>query len=132
MSPIETVQAIYEAFGRGDVPAILSHLAEDVEWEYGANSTDVPWFQPRRGRSSVPGFFESLQAITFNRFVPTKLLADGDVVLALVDLEATVNATGKRFVEVDEVHVWRFNAEGQVQKFRHRADTHLQFLALRP
>lgn len=35
MSPIETVRQIYAAFGRGDVPAILACLAEDVDWEYG-------------------------------------------------------------------------------------------------
>lgn len=33
MAPIETVQQIYAAFGRGDVPFILSQLADDVEWE---------------------------------------------------------------------------------------------------
>jgi hypothetical protein len=28
-----TIAAIYEAFGRGDVPAILDHLADDVTWD---------------------------------------------------------------------------------------------------
>jgi ketosteroid isomerase-like protein len=28
-----TVQGIYQAFGSGDVPAILERLAEDVAWE---------------------------------------------------------------------------------------------------
>jgi hypothetical protein len=35
-----------------------------------------------------------------------------------------VRATGRRIVEEDEVHLWHFNAEGHVQRFRHRADTH--------
>ncbi len=48
MNHVETVQQMYEAFGKGDVPAILAHLASDVEWEYGVNSTDVPWLQLRR------------------------------------------------------------------------------------
>lgn len=42
MAHTETARAIYDAFGRGDVPAILDHLADDVEWEYGVNSTNVP------------------------------------------------------------------------------------------
>ena len=42
MAQIETVQQIYQAFGRGDVPAILDHLADDVDWECGPVSTDVP------------------------------------------------------------------------------------------
>lgn len=43
VSHIGIVQGIYQAFGRGDVPAILAQLAPNVEWEYGINSTDVPW-----------------------------------------------------------------------------------------
>lgn len=132
MGHVETVRGIYEAFGRGDVPSILACLAEDVDWEYGGGTTDVPWLQPRRGRANVQGFFESLQAIEFTRFVPTRVLGDAEVVLALVDLDATVKATGKTFVEVDEVHVWRFNPRGLVQRFRHRVDTHMQALAIRP
>jgi ketosteroid isomerase-like protein len=132
MSHIETVKGMYEAFGRGDVPAILACLAEDVEWEYGVNSTEVPWFQPRRGRANIGAFFESLQAIEFHTFTPTRLLGDSKVVVALVDLEFTVKSTGKRVVEVDEVHIWWFNDKGEVQRFRHRADTHQQALALKP
>jgi ketosteroid isomerase-like protein len=42
MQNSKIVQEMYAAFGRGDVPAILQRLADDVEWEYGVNSTDVP------------------------------------------------------------------------------------------
>ena len=30
---VTTVNKIYEAFGRGDVPSILSCLADDVAWD---------------------------------------------------------------------------------------------------
>lgn len=49
--------------------------------------------------------------------------------MALIDLDATVRATGRRVVEEDEVHIWHFNDAGFVQRFRHRADTHLHHLA---
>ena len=39
MSNIETVKSIYEAFGRGDVPAILDKLADDVDWDYDQTTT---------------------------------------------------------------------------------------------
>ena len=60
MKTIDTVKRIYEAFGRGDVPAILEHVAEDVDWEYGAVDAGVPWLQRRRGREGVASFFASL------------------------------------------------------------------------
>ena len=33
MSNVETVQATYDAFGRGEIEAILDQLADDVEWD---------------------------------------------------------------------------------------------------
>ncbi|MEZ4707811.1 MAG: hypothetical protein R3A44_11420 [Caldilineaceae bacterium] len=32
---LTTATAIYEAFGRGDIPTILSHMADDVQWRRG-------------------------------------------------------------------------------------------------
>ena len=129
MAHAGTVKQIYEAFGRGDIPAILAQLAPDVEWEYGANSTDVAWLQPRRGRDDVAGFFQALAALEFHSFRPTTILEAGNVVVSLVDVDASVKATGTRIVEEDEVHIWYFDESGQVSRFRHRADTHLQWMA---
>ena len=131
MNNVERVQGIYAAFGRGDIPAILEHLADDVEWEYGVDSTDVPWLQPRRGRAEVVKFFESLAVMEISKFVPKHVLSQGDLVVALVDLEAKVKATGQRVVEEDEVHIWYFDDHGRVRRFRHRVDTHMHWKALR-
>lgn len=132
MTPIETVQHIYAAFGRGDVPAILACLAEDVEWEYGTPPNPVPWLQPLRGRAQVPRFFDTLVTqVEFHGFVPKHCLGEGRLVVGIVDLDATVRATGKRVVEVDEVHLFHFDEAGRVARFRHRADTWLQAMALR-
>lgn len=123
MTPVETVQHLYACFGRGDVPAILAHLADDVEWEHD-NVAPVPWLQTLKGRQEVPRFFDVLMTqIEITQFVPKLVLGQGDTVLALIDLRATVRATGRELVEPDEVHIWRFNAAGQVRRFRHRVDT---------
>lgn len=54
----ETVKAIYEAFGRGDVAAILDKLDDAVEWETSVPVSDVLWLKARRGKANVAGFFE--------------------------------------------------------------------------
>jgi ketosteroid isomerase-like protein len=127
MNAIETVQQIYAAFGRGDVPTILQHLAEDVEWEYATAPNPIPWLQPLRGRDQVPRFFEALFAgIEITRFEVTKIFGDDRTVVDLVTLHYTARATGQQVQEVDEVHIWHFNEAGRVQRFRHRADTLLQ------
>ena len=132
MTPIETVQSMYAAFGRGDVPAILACLATDIEWEHDSFPNAVPWLQPLRGRMQVPRFFEVLSTqLEFHRFEPKEFLAQGLTVVSLVDVEVSVRATGKRMIEIDEVHLWRFNAQGLVQRFRHRVDTLQQVMALR-
>lgn len=133
MSPLDTVRELYAAFGRGDLPTILSHLADDVVWEYGATSSPVPWLQPRRGREAVTGFFACLaENLEFQRFEPRALVADGPLVIALVDVAATVKPTGRTFTEEDEAHIWRFDAQGRVARFAHRCDTWQQAAALRP
>jgi ketosteroid isomerase-like protein len=129
MSNKETVREMYEAFGRGDVGAILERLDENVEWEPGEGVGDVPWLQPRHGRAGAAEFFASLGELEFHNFVPKAILEEEGLVVALVDVEATVKSTGKRFVEEDEVHLWRFNAGGQVTRFRHRVDTWRQVMA---
>lgn len=129
MSNLTTVRAIYAAFARGDVPTILAHLDEHVDWEYGAGQTSVPWLQHRHGREGATEFFTSLQALAITKFAPKALLEGDGLVVALVDLEATVTATGRPIVEEDEVHIWYFNAAGRVSRFRHRVDTHQHVVA---
>ena len=56
MRHLDTVQTIYAAFGRGDVPAILAHLDEQIEWEHDAEGWDsygVPWLRPGAGTRHV-------------------------------------------------------------------------------
>lgn len=132
MSNIQTVQRIYEAFGRGDIPAILGQLAEDVAWEYDKEDAGVPWLVPRRGRAEVAKFFEALAALDFQQFLPKTLLASGNVVVSLNDVAFTVKATGKRVVEEDEVHIWHFDAQGKVSRFCHKTDTLQSWRALQP
>jgi ketosteroid isomerase-like protein len=40
---IETVKGIYEAFGRGDVAAILEHCTNDVDWASESAIEIAPW-----------------------------------------------------------------------------------------
>jgi len=120
---VETVRGIYSAFGRQDVPAILERLAPDVNWEYAYRDEGIPWLAPRRGREGVLGFFQSLAGFQLTKFDVHTLLGEADLVVALIDVEGIAVATGKRIAEPNEVHLWHFNAQGQVQRFRHAADT---------
>ena len=124
MRTIETVQGIYAAFGRGDVPAILEALAEDVDWEYGWAAHEVSWLQPRRGKQGVAAFFQTAATdLEFRRFDITHMVGDERLVVVLVEHEALVRATGKVIREHNEPHLWHFDAQGKVNRFRHAPDT---------
>jgi ketosteroid isomerase-like protein len=122
-SNVATVAAIYEAFGRGDIPAILDRLADDVDWEAGRTEDHgVPWLRPGTGKAHVASFFETLAPLEFKRFEPTSIIGDGDTVLAVIELEAHAPATGATIDDL-EVHVWTFDPDGSVRSLRHVVDT---------
>jgi len=124
MGNVETVQAIYEAFGQGDIPSILDKLADDVTWDQHQPDRGTPWLTPRKGRDDVVGFFESLAGLEITRFEPQNLLEGGNQVAAVIHLEAQVKATGRTVVEEAEVHLWTFGPDGKVVDFKHVVDTH--------
>lgn len=125
VSNVATVQAIYEAFGRGGVPAILGHLSPDVTWEHWADNraqqAGVPWMQARSGPEGALEFFKIIGTWVPERFEVVALMDGGDRVAAEVVAAFTL-PTGRRFDE-EEVHVWRFDGDGKVASFRHYLDT---------
>lgn len=129
---IETVKSIYAAFGRGDVPAILETLAEDVEWEPDAIDHGIPWIVPGRGRATAARFFEALRGFDVKHFGVRAVMGDGDLVVGLVEIDFVWKPTGKRLVERCEAHIWRFDAKGRVASMKHAADTHQHWLVSRP
>ena len=120
---VDTVKAIYESFGKGDIAAILARLDPDVEWEYDWGSPPVKWCTPRRGRDQVPGFFESLADFEFVRFEPIAFLEGDGMVAVPIRLELVVKKNGKRIRDL-EAHLWTFGANGLVTRLRHLLDSH--------
>lgn len=120
---VETVKAAYAAFGRGNIPAILALLADDVAWEHDWGAATLKWYRPRRGPADVAGFFQTLADFDFLLFEPANLLEGGNQVVAVTHVELTVKSNGKRFKDL-EAHLWTFGPDGKVTGFRHLTDTH--------
>ena len=117
-----TVATIYEAFGRGDVDAILEHLADDVEWEAGIRDTGLDYLRERHGKQEVTGFFAALMAnVSLTHFEPLALCAAGDYVTVPVRHAGSIVGGGE-VPMTTEVHVWRFGPDGKVVSFQHVFD----------
>jgi hypothetical protein len=52
---LATVKGIHESFGKGDVPAILDQLTDDVDWAAEASSGAAPWYGMRKGKTRSSG-----------------------------------------------------------------------------
>ena len=131
---VATVMAIYEAFGRGDVPAILEQMADDVKWDQGIRDTGLPWLVQGEGPAHVARFFEALGGgMTFTRFEPTAVCTsdDGRTVMVSIVEGATNLATGKAVEEDVFVHIWTFGDDGKITAFRHVGDWERQAAAAR-
>jgi ketosteroid isomerase-like protein len=128
VSNVETMQQVYEAFGRGDVPAILERLAEDVRWEQSpvantAQTADIPYMRARSGREAVAGFFSDLMGdVEMTVFEPHTFLEGDGCIAVLIRFELTVRSTGKR-VQDEEIHFVEFGPTGEITSFRHFLDT---------
>lgn len=120
----QTVETIYAAFGRGDVPAILEKMADEVSWDAHYGESKVPWLRARKGREGVGAFFATVaEHLEFEKFEVEAILEGGRFVVALVNLQAKVKSTGKTLRERREAHVWELDERGRVVDFQHDADS---------
>ena len=92
-----TVQSIFEAFGRGDIPGVLGHVSEDVTWKAPGPEV-IPYFGDRRGHAGATEFFVQLGTnVDFEHFEPGAFVAEGDRVVVLGRERGRVKRTGKSF-----------------------------------
>lgn len=127
MSNLATVQGIYEAFGKGDIPAILDVMAEDVEWESWENNSaviaGVPTMIPRRGKAEVVHFFEVAGQMEITDLQILSMMEGGNQVAVEFVLESNLPAWGGGHYRDEEIHLWTFNDEAKVVRLRHYIDT---------
>ena len=113
---LELIQQGYEAFGRGDIAAVLDILSDDVEWSV----TEVlPQGGRLQGKQEVAGFFERLVGIWHDLSLHIEdFCASGDRVCVIGSGSGEVegNRTGYGFV-----HAWTVR-DGSAVKFDEYAD----------
>jgi ketosteroid isomerase-like protein len=126
MTKTETIQALYAAFGRGDVPTILGYLADDVEWDNTrVASRECPWNGNFSGKANVPRFFKAVGDnldFAVGVFEPHTFVETGNTVAVVLRLESRLKKNGQ-VLENDGVHIWTFNDKGQVKRYQHFNDT---------
>ena len=111
-----TVEAAYEAFGRGDIEAVINTNAPDAVWAIHSGGGS-PLDGEHKGLDGIGAFFQTINdTIEISRFEMAPIAAEGDVVVATGDQEYTVKATGKT-VRGPLVHIFTFGADGKCIRF---------------
>jgi ketosteroid isomerase-like protein len=119
---LRVVREIYQAVGRGDVPAILARMAPAARWEFNAAARDVPWYAPATGPVEIQALLATFGGRTdIHAFEPVRFVAQGGDVFVEVHLAYTVKSTNRR---VDETQLnWWSLSDGLVTRLRHFEDT---------
>lgn len=118
----ERVQALYEAFSRGDVPAVLGAFDPQIQWREAESfryADRNPYIGPQAVAEGV--FLRISSDVDQFAVVPERIADAGETVLSEGRYRGTVKATGKP-VSVQFAHVWRFR-DGKVVGFQQYTDT---------
>src|SRR5688500_12180442 len=116
---LDTIQAVYAAFGRGDVPAVLDLVDDDVDW--GRTVAGVPHLQHGIGKATAVAYFQAVgETMEFHGFAPRLFLTNGEHVAVVLDVDMTVRPTGRR-ISFDEVHEFTIR-DGRIVRYRPHLD----------
>ena len=117
---VDLLRAGYEAFARGDVPAVLALFSDDIEW-YEAEG--MPYGGLYRGPQAIAEQVFARIVEDVDGFTPTpeEYIASGDTVAVIGRYTGTGKATGKP-LDLGVVHVWDIR-DGKLARFRQFIDT---------
>ena len=111
---VDVIRTAYEAFGRGDVPAIVSLLSEDVDWRFAGPKGLA--YTGRFKKAQVAHWFADVAAVDdIQAFEPREFIAGGDHVTVLGWERCIARPSGKTF-ESDWVHVFTVK-HGKITRF---------------
>ncbi len=119
---VQFIRGIYEAFAKGDVPAVLEQLDQSIEWNEAENyiyADRNPYIGPQ---AVLEGVFTRLGTEWEGYTVtPEEFLDAGDRVVVLGTYSGIYKATGRE-VRAQFAHVWGVR-EGRVTSFQQFTDT---------
>lgn len=127
MSNLNSVQKVYDAFAKGDIPSVLGFLTPDIAW---TEAEGFPYAGTYHGPKAVlEGVFMRLGS-EWNGFaaVADEFIDGGDTIVALGKYSGTYKKTGKSF-QANFAHVWKVK-DGKASRFIQYVDTLLVHRAL--
>ena len=123
MGNVEVVRDAYEAFGRGDIPAVLANFDPNIEWRAAEGNPYEPEGKPWIGPDAImENVFMKLGADWDGFTVSPREFHDaGEVVVVECRYTGVYKATGKS-LDAQACHVWKLS-NGKITSFQQYIDT---------
>ena len=119
---VAIVRALYEAFGKGDIPGVLGKFDQKIEWREAENfiyADRNPYIGPNEILEGV--FLRFVSEWTDFTVSPESIIDAGEQVVTLGTYSGTHKKTGKS-VRAQMVHVWNMS-DGKAVRFQQYTDT---------
>lgn len=121
---IQVVQKLYQAMAAGDVPAMMALAADDGVLVSPGPPDLVPWAGEYQGPDGLLQYVTALgQGMEMSGMEVDKIIAQGDMVVALGRHTAKVRATGRSY-DLEWANVCTLR-EGKIAVMRLYHDTYL-------
>jgi len=123
MDNVSLLKNLYQALGRGDVPAVLGSMSPEINWSQAEGNPYRPGGEPWVGPDAVVNNLFMKLATEWDSFTihPQKFHDAGDSVIAEVRYTGTYKATGKN-MDIQACHIWGVQ-NGKFTSFQQYTDT---------
>jgi len=120
----ETVQKLYAAFQKGDLPTLLEHMTDTIDWGIDTQTpSPIPWYGVGIGKDHAASFFKALaKECDFTVFEPSGFLESDDSVACLIRYESTLKKNGRKVTQ-NVIHHFTFKGDNRVSRWRAWEDT---------
>jgi ketosteroid isomerase-like protein len=123
MDNVRLLKDLYDAFGRGDVPAVLGAMSPEIHWYQAEGNPYRPSGEAWVGPETVLNSLFIRLATEWDAFTvhPKTFYGAGDSVVVELRYTGTYQATGKS-MDAQVCHVWDVK-DGKLTRFQQYIDT---------
>lgn len=123
MENVQLLKGLYDAFGKGDIPAVLGLMSPDIRWYEAESNPYRPSGEPWIGPDTIlQSLFMRMGAEWDGFTIHTgSFHGAGDSVIVEGRYSGTYKPTGKS-IDVQVCHVWDVK-RGKVTRFQQYVDT---------
>ena len=123
MDNVSLLKSLYDAFGRGDVPAVLGAMSPEMRWHEAEGNPYMPSGEAWVGPDAIVNNLFIKLGMEWDAFTvhPKSFYDGGSSVIVEARYTGTYKATGKS-MDAQVCHIWDVT-NGKVTRFQQYVDT---------